>query len=1412
MSKKGVPLWKYHKKTTLPIILLRPIYLFTAFLLSFLPIEAKESFARRFNMSSLSLSEGLPHNFVDDVYRDSSGFMWLSLGGGGLCRYDGYSFFKIDPSSPHCRVKSNFVKKVVEDDFKRLWVGTAEGISVIDLTTMTNHPCDSAPEYRHLFNSDIDYLTKDAKGNIWIMGRNRWVACVELDKNGEITEVASYTNPNLSGHFITDIDRNGTAWVGVKGGVIILSLQNGKIQEKKASSLIKINENSFISCITLFKNELWIGTDWGIYRYNRRDGSMRRYLYDESNPESLSQNFISDISVHHNIDEEAQQLIVATYRGINIYNESTDSFEHIDENTVFNSGSTLGTNFINAVYSHNGNLWVCTEGNGMKMLSPKSLFVENFVPDKSRSGALSSARVNALCESLDGSIWVGTVEGGLERLLPGHQDFIHHTSHNSQLAHNSVSALAVDNNNRLWVGTWGGGLDVFIPAEPLIKTGHFDKYTLAGFSDFVASLIYDPINDGMWIGGSYGVFFYDGQKGELINPLPEHVSDSIIGAVGVIIDRGGNLWIGSSTGLYIIDLHSRKNNKWEYRTLRTKLDKPGSSTVERLSWIFQDQEGTIWLGSNGYGLYRRVLDGGKESFKAYTTDDGLPNNTIKSILQDNKGFLWIATNNGLARMNIEHETFEVYNTSDGLISNSFYWNAALRTQNDDLLFGSEKGLSKVSGIRNKHHRMSEPVIRFTRLVVDNEPVYIDDDILNSLNITVAKDIYLHEDHRSIALEFSALDFSDKPGTYQYRLEGWDKYWITDIGNRHSVNYTSLPPGDYTLKVRYIRNGNEADTSISNINIHVRPAFYRTPWFIIIVIGIIILVVWLCINMRTRSYRRQKSILEKEVTRHTSEIEAQKRQIEAMAMDRISFFTNITHEFRTPITLIMGPIQRALKLSTNPQVIEQLQLVDRNSKYLLSLVNQLMDFRKVESGKMETHCTKGNFRKFMHELIVPIREFANERNITIREVYHLPTAEFMYDEDSIRKVLINLISNAIKFTTDHGKITVYSALVPAKDSDNMLLYVSVHDTGPGIAEKDLPYVFERFYQGNSALKYPVFGTMGSGIGLYLCKEVVTMLGGNISVKNHREAGCVFRFTVPVHKDDTSATAQPVKAPANDEEKSTDNAFTNEEDNPIKKSVTVLVVEDNPDMRRYIVSILSDRYNVVEASDGEEGLKVLLSNDVNIIISDLMMAGMDGLELSKRIKDNFAVSHIPIIMLTAKTSRESRIEGYKIGVEEYLLKPFDEEVLLARIENILSMRARYQAMFSSNMQVEDLNINEESRDSKFMRQVMEVLQSNYTNSFFDINDFSEALGISRSLLSKKLQSFAGQSPSHFIRNYRLNAAKELIIRNRETKSMTISEIAYEVGFNDSKYFTRCFSALYNVTPRAMLNGENPLPPTN
>ena len=550
-----------------------------------------------------------------------------------------------------------------------------------------------------------------------------------------------------------------------------------------------------------------------------------------------------------------------------------------------------------------------------------------------------------------------------------------------------------------------------------------------------------------------------------------------------------------------------------------------------------------------------------------------------------------------------------------------------------------------------------------------------------------------------------------------------------------------------------------------------------------------------------------------LTRQNDEISRQKSQLAEMNMkvrqltvDRISFFTNITHEFRTPITLIIGPIQRALKLSYNPQVIEQLQLVQRNSKYLLTLVNQLMDFRKFESGKVEIIRARHDFSRFIDELVTPFESMAEDRRINLRLITRLSHREFSYDEDVIRKVLSNLISNALKFTPDGGNVTVYAALMHtgSRCDKTNTLYICVSDTGNGIAESDLPKVFDHFYQGKSQMKYPVAGTSGSGIGLYLSKSLVEVYGGGISVKNNRRAGCSFRVLLPV-EDDVMSNGYSEKTISDDPNPTRPGL-------PDTSEVTVLVVEDNHDMRNYICSILRYRHRAIEASGGDEALQVLAGGDIDFIVSDLMMPGMNGLELSRRVKENFTTSHIPFLMLTAKTSPESRLEGYRTGVDEYLLKPFDEDMLLARIDNILAARTRYQRKFSSGLHLAGLNIDEESRDSKFMRQVMEILASNYNNSYFDVSDFSEAIGISRSLLNKKLQSLTGQSTVHLIRTYRLNIAKEIILKNRETRTMNISEIAYEVGYNDSKYFTKCFMKQFGVTPSAMLNGENGTPDLN
>ena len=704
------------------------------------------------------------------------------------------------------------------------------------------------------------------------------------------------------------------------------------------------------------------------------------------------------------------------------------------------------------------------------------------------------------------------------------------------------------------------------------------------------------------------------------------------------------------------------------------------------------------------------------------------------------------------------------------------------------------------------------------------------------DIAVTQEIKLHEKEKSFSLEFSALNFEpDNTATYSYRLLGFEDKWVQAPGNRRFASYTNLRPGSYTLQVKYTPDGGDGTENMAELKVTILPYFYKTTWFILLLVVLALLATWQTYQWRIRNFKRQRELLHRTVEERTYQLEQQKqllenqteelsrqnrmltlqnekitrqkaqlsrmaRKVQELTLDKIAFFTNITHEFRTPITLIIGPIERALKLSYNPQVIEQLNFVERNSKYLLSLVNQLMDFRKIESDKLNIVATKGDFVSFIHSLLTPFEVFAGERNISIKHYFHMKSSEIFFDEEAMHKVITNLLSNAIKFTPDGGSISIYIATLPAKVDKEEKLYLCVSDTGTGIQEQDTAQIFNRFYQSKKQAKYPVYGQTGTGIGLYLCKRIVAMHNGDILVRNNHTIGCSFRILLPLPKEENISDQLIVDnniPPA---------ATTEKNELPKERlALTILVVEDNADMRGYIRSILRDYYNVLEATNGAEALDVLNNQSVDFIISDLMMPVMDGIELSRRVKEAFAISHIPFLMLTAKTSPETRLESYRTGVDEYLLKPFDETLLLTRIENILDNRRRYQRKFKTNMDVEALNIEEESGDKKFINQVMEAIKEHYKNPYFEVSDFSEAVGVSKSLLNKKLQSLIGQSAGQFIRNYRLNTARELLLKNRETKQMNIAEIAYEVGFNDPKYFARCFSKQFNTTPSALLNEE-------
>ena len=1182
----------------------------------------------------ITMDDGLPHNFVQDMLRDSNGFIWIATGGGGLARYDGYEFLTFSAATSVRPLKGNYIYNVCEDRFNRLWIASDRGVDVLSLITLSG----AMPSDKSLLpyvSSTVSSVATDANGDIWI-NADYDIVKVSFDENGQVMQCSTYRMPYkpLVTFIMKDVDGDGSMWCGISGTVFKLVADgNGKLRAEKVSNQLDLPIETYFTDFISHDNDVWISTNQGLYRYNANENTVKHYENLPGDEKSLLQNYITDMVV--TVDK---RLVLSCLRGLSIYNPAKDNFDRISQDT---KGAPLNNYFITGLLADNNSLWVATEGGGVNRISSTRITSKDYIHDSKNPGSISKNPVNALYEDVDGTLWVGTVEGGLNRLLAGMTTFSHYTAEQGKLTHNSVSAIAVDGDDNLWVGTWGGGLTVLDRKNPdrvkmMISTSRGCSEPI----DFVGSLTYDKINRLIWIGSNQGVYIYDIVANKLLLPDAKY-SAEIRGSIGSTIDRNNVLWLGSMNGLYAVDLKKRNSDgSFSFKHYNHKLNDESITYPERMGYLFTASDGTLWVGTNGHGIYKRVVTDGKEKFINYSTSNGLVNNDIRGIIEDSKGRLWLSTNNGLSCFYPSDGTSINFGENDGLISNQSYWNSTLRTSGGSLLFGTVAGLVAINGNVMLKPQTDVP-IKFTRLYVNNEDVSESDKYVDR-DVSFADKITMHERDKSFVIKFAALAFDENSqGRYAYKLEGFDHDWVEVDGRHRSARYTNLPYGTYNFKVRYAPDGRTWEKTEAVMTVVVKPYFYKTPLFLFISVIVVAGLMWTFVRWRTSMLIKNRRELESQVKSRTEELELQKhlveeraqvlseqnvtlkeqneeisrqksqlaemnRQVNQLTVDRISFYTNITHEFRTPITLIMGPIRRALKLSYNPQVIEQLHFVERNSQYLLSLVNQLMDFRKLESGKVEIVRSHRNFMEFVDGLILPFDAMAADRNITIRRFCRFHVKEFPYDEEALRKVLTNLLSNAIKFTPEGGRIDFYAAMIPSCDTNNTnsTLYICIRDTGSGIAEGDIDHVFERFYQGKSEIKYPITGSAGSGIGLYLCKSIVEMYKSEIFARNNHGRGCSFRVFIPVGDAD-SEPAQPV---GNQLQLPATEADSGDKDSDA--AITVLVVDDNADMRSFIRSILAERYKVVEAANGQEALNILLERNIDFIVSDLMMPVMDG----------------------------------------------------------------------------------------------------------------------------------------------------------------------------------------------------------
>lgn len=762
----------------------------------------------RYNLSYINLENGLPHNNVSSLFTDSNGFLWIATYGGGLVRYDGYGMM-----SPMLGLNSLSCKSIAEDRFKRLWVAFDEGTNIVDLQTMLpTVPESEKGDVTPLLSQSGVKVYCDALGRIWLI-TGSYVNLITFTEDGRVHHIASYQyRGNTPEICICDVEGNGKPWVGIDNGIYRLVEKDGKLIKEEISTLLHPLYGLYITDILKRGNTVWLTTNHGLFRY---DPYLHRL--DQTPIQHLSHEFLSSLALMPD-----NTLLVGSLCGVNIYDDKSGTF------TAWTQASTppLKNDFVHSLLVNDGLIYIGTEAGGVVRLVPRQLLLQNSV-HSADPGSLSPNPVNAMYAAPDGTLWVGTVEGGLNRRLKGERSFMHYTKTNSELPHNSVSTLAADAYGRLWIGTWGGGLcwiDMKNPQKIVRLELPIEQMRL---TNYIGAMAYDAINDGMWIGSNDGLFFYRFKTNQLIEPFEE--CQLVRGCIGSIVTHDGHLWMGCMQGVVVIDLKSEKNGRFKTRNIRHLLADPTSKIVDKISSFCETSDGTLWLGSNGYGLYKRVVDEkGEERFQVLTQENGLVYNGVKGIVEDRNGRLWITTQNGLSVYDPKLQAFTNYSQYDGLISPHFYWNSAVKDAVGTICLGSEAGLIEMLDDNTEAHYHGR--LTFTHLMVDNQDAIAGSDYLDE-DISVAKTIWLKEGHRSFSIDFSALDYGyEMQGVYSYRLKGFDNEWEVLKPGQHSVRYSALPAGNYTFEVKYksVQMVGEGDTI--SIEVVVKPYFWRSWWF------------------------------------------------------------------------------------------------------------------------------------------------------------------------------------------------------------------------------------------------------------------------------------------------------------------------------------------------------------------------------------------------------------------------------------------------------------------------------------------------------------------------------------------------------------------------------------------------------
>ena len=1344
----------------------------------------------------IPISQSLTQNTVTRIVQDQKGFLWIGTRN-GLNKYDGVNMVSYEfDDSDSTSVSGGYITAICEDHEGVLWIGTFEGgLNRYDKDT------DTFVQYRHdeddltsISQNQVTAIYEDDQGVLWIGTHQSGLNRLDQSRKEFKRFKKNQDDPfSISSNAIREIngDDEGNLWVS--------TWENGmNLYNKSSNRFIQYHHDpndptSLKSDITRSlapgkNNDYWVGTNGGLCRLYYDDGG--KYTFEEIDFENTisGQEFNVVLSV---MEDSQNRIWIGTENGgLIVHNLVTGHSKKFTYDPSKEFG--IKSNSIWSLFEDNrGFIWVGTFNKGLFKVDPDHYKFKHIKQSPTNINSLSDNSVSSFAEDEFNNIWIGTDGGGLNYWNTSNNTFKHYnTTLNSDFPSNQVLSTVLDSNGNLWISFWQGGVRVLKKGSDKFEKIYGGKNETLNSAD-IFSLMQDS-KGRIWLAGfGSGLTLYD-PTNESLQEFKNDEFDSLSLSHNFVRfiyeDSDGFLWVGTHAGG--LNKVIEKEGKFTFQRYLKSLNEEGKISSDITISMLEDSKKNLWIGT-GSKLNRYDKQSG--IFKSYGKRNGLPNEVIYGILEDEMGNIWVGTNKGLAMFDVERESFRSYGILDGLQADEFFKQSCLKRKNGEMLFGGINGFNIFNPAEVKDNTYS-PDVYISEFSISNSVIKPSEDSPLKKSVMETSKIELNHSQNDFSFEFAVLSFSQSTANqYAYQLVNYDADW-QHVGNRRNAYYTNVPQGDYTFRVKATNNDGKWSENMASIDIHITPAWYNTYWAygiygLIFLFGLML--GFRLIIMRERLQTKYK----------VDHMELSKMQ----ELDELKsrFFANISHEFRSPLTLILGPLKTLRERAKSNEDKEEAGIMIRNAESLLNLINELLELSKLESGKMKLEASKDDVVEFLRPIIKSFAPLADKNYISYKIDLPFEPVELYFDKPKLEKIVVNLLSNAFKYTPEFGKV----GFVVKEEFGTLKIEVS--DSGIGIPQDEAEFIFNRYYRVNNKTQSR---NKGTGIGLSLTKELVELHKGKINVKSAEGKGTAFKVLLPLGKNhlqedeivDVFLEYKPdLQKFFENEEKLADvtsDQKSNEFEEMVEGLPVILVIDDNEEIRKYIRQTLNLEYRTIEAVDGTKGVALAKKSIPDLIISDVMMPGVDGYQVCEELKQDVKTSHIPIILLTAKASNESAMKGFEIGADYYITKPFDPKLLAIRVGNMLKTRnqIREQLVNRNTLNIEPSDIKITPKDQDFLNEAIAIVEKNMSNSEFYVDDLGKEMGLSRMQLYRKLKGLIGQSANEFVRSIRLKRAAQLLRQGDKT----ISEITYEVGFNDLQYFRDCFKKQFGVNPSAYL----------